>query len=121
MTFNSVIFLVFFPIVTFIYFAVPHKYRWLTLLLASIYFYMSFVPKYIFILALTIVIDYIAGIYLEKSIGKRKKFFLILSLLANGGILFFFKYFGFFNHNLDKLTELLHWHNPIPDLKILLL
>lgn len=120
MTFNSVIFLIFFPLVTFLYFTIPHKYRWFLLLSASIYFYMSFVPKYILILALTILIDYIAGIYLEKSSGQRKKWFLILSLVANGAILFFFKYFGFFDHNLDKLATLLHWRNPIPDLKILL-
>ena len=120
MTFNSVIFLIFFTIVTWLYFAIPHKYRWFLLLSASIYFYMSFVPKYILILGGTILVDYIAGIWIEKTEGRRRKIFLILSLIANCGILFFFKYFGFFNHNLDKLATILHWQNPIPDLKILL-
>ena len=120
MIFNSVIFLVFFPIVTFLYFALPHKYRWFLLLSASVYFYMSFVPEYILILALTIAIDYIAGIWIEKSHSKKRKVFLILSLIANISILFFFKYFNFFNHNLEKIADLLDWNYSITSLKILL-
>lgn len=73
MLFNSIHFLVFFPVVTLLYFISPHKYRWLLLLAASCYFYMAFIPAYILILAITIVIDYFAGIYIERSEGKKKK------------------------------------------------
>jgi len=120
MLFNSVIFLIFFPIVTFLYFVMPHRYRWLLLLLASCYFYMSFVPVYILILFFTIAVDFIAGRYIEKSSGKRRKLFLILSILANVGVLFFFKYFNFFNHNMIRAVGLLGWNYPIKDLTFLL-
>src|SRR5580700_4567388 len=100
MLFNSFAFLVFFIIVTPIYFLLPHKYRWAWLLAASCYFYMAFVPVYILILGGTIVIDYFAGIWIAKSEGRRRKIFLVLSLISNIGVLAFFKYFNFINENL---------------------
>ena len=77
MLFNSFHFLFFFIVVTSFYFVVPHSKRWLLLLLSSCYFYMAFVPLYILILGFTIVVDYFAGIYIEKALGKRRKFFLV--------------------------------------------
>ena len=62
MVFNSIAFLVFLPIVVLLFYLLPHKWRWLMLLAASCVFYMWFVPKYILILLVTIVIDYAAGI-----------------------------------------------------------
>ncbi|MBF0479359.1 MAG: MBOAT family protein [Candidatus Omnitrophica bacterium] len=93
MIFNSVEFLIFFPMVTLLYFLFPHRGRILFLLAASCYFYMFFIPKYILILFALIVIDYFAGIYIENAQGSKRKTFLILSLIANVGILVFFKYF----------------------------
>ena len=57
MLFNSWSFLVFFPIVTLLYFLAPFKVRWLLLLVASCIFYMAFMPIYLLVLASTIVID----------------------------------------------------------------
>src|SRR4051812_35280359 len=100
MLFNSLSFLVFFPLATALYFLLPHKMRWLLLLLASCFFYMFFKPVYILILFGTIVIDYYAGIKLEETRDKkRKKLFLILSLIANIGVLVVFKYYNFINQN----------------------
>ena len=62
MLFSSIEFLLFFPIVTILYFLLPQKLRWLHLLVASCVFYMYFIPIYILILFITIIIDYIAGI-----------------------------------------------------------
>src|SRR5436189_6106009 len=103
MLFNSLEFLIFFPLVTILYFLLQHKYRWFLLLAASCYFYMAFVPIYILILGFTIVIDYFAGIYIEKSEGKRRKLFLVCSLIANIGILAVFKYYNFINENISLL------------------
>ncbi|MBS1575688.1 MAG: MBOAT family protein [Bacteroidetes bacterium] len=119
MLFNSVHFFFFFLIVTSFYFISPHKYRWFILLLASCYFYMAFVPMYILILAFTIVVDYFAGIFLEKA-GSKKKKFLILSLVVNIGILAVFKYYNFINENISLLLSNFGVNNPIPYLKILL-
>jgi D-alanyl-lipoteichoic acid acyltransferase DltB (MBOAT superfamily) len=81
---------------------------------------MAFVPVYILILGFTIVIDYFAGIYLENAEGKRKKWFLIASLVANIGVLAVFKYYNFLNHNLEVMLHGAGYENPIPYLSILL-
>ena len=120
MLFNSLAFIAFYIIVTSLYFLLPHKYRWLLLLVASCYFYMAFVPVYILILGGTILIDYIAGIWIEKSKGRRRKNFLILSLIANIGVLCVFKYYNFINDNISLLLNNLHYQNPIPYLNIIL-
>ncbi|WP_231940363.1 MBOAT family O-acyltransferase [Filimonas lacunae] len=120
MLFNSFQFLYFFVVVTAIYFILPHKNRWFLLLASSCYFYMAFVPVYILILGATIVVDYFAGIYIEQSQGKRRKAFLIASLVANIGTLAIFKYYNFINDNLTLLLHGVHINNPIPYLTILL-
>ncbi len=120
MLFNSIDFLIFFPVVTILYFLLPHRFRWIWLLGASAYFYMAFIPYYILILLLTITVDYIAGIQIARSEGKRRKRFLAASIVANVGILFFFKYFNFFSDNLHQLSNFLHWNYPIGHLGIIL-
>lgn len=120
MLFNSLPFFLFFVVVSILYFALPHKFRWALLLAASCYFYMAFVPVYILILGFTIVIDYFAGLYIEKSTGKRRQVFLIASLVANIGVLAVFKYHNFFNTNLTLLLQGFALKNPIPYLSILL-
>ncbi|MFA6514556.1 MAG: MBOAT family O-acyltransferase [Patescibacteria group bacterium] len=121
MLFNSLFFLfVFFPLVTGVYYLLPHKFRWGWLLLASCYFYMGFIPSYILILAFTITIDYFAGIFIVKSTGRKKKYLLILSILSNIGVLFLFKYFNFFNANFGALAELIHWNYSIQSLSLIL-
>lgn len=80
---------------------------------------MYFIPAYILILLLTIVIDYTAGIAMENH-PHRKKTFLILSLIANLGILILFKYFNFFIDNINNISVLLHWNYSIDVLKIIL-
>ena len=69
MLFNSFEFLLFFPVVTLLFFLLPHKFRWMLLLAAACFFYMFFKPEYILILAFTIVIDYCAGILLENEVA----------------------------------------------------
>ena len=121
MLFNSLDFLLFFPIVTILYFLLPHKYRWIHLLLASCIFYMAFVPVYILILFFTIVIDYIAGIVIENAEKKKRKFFLTVSIVANAGVLAVFKYYNFFIGNVNDLLHSLHVSTAnIPFLSILL-
>jgi alginate O-acetyltransferase complex protein AlgI len=120
MLFNSFTFLVFFIVVTTLYFILPHKSRWLLLLAASCYFYMYFIPVYIFILAFTIVIDYFAGLFLERTHGEKKKIFLIASLVANIGVLAFFKYYNFLNENLSHLLQEFNLRSIMPSLSILL-
>jgi hypothetical protein len=116
MLFNSLAFLVFFPVTTAIYFALPHRARWAWLLACSVFFYACFIPKYLLVLLAVIVIDYAAGIGIQASSGRRRKLLLGLSLAANLGILVAFKYFDFFNDNLRVLATALHWNYSLTTL-----
>jgi len=120
MLFNSIHFALFFVVVTSLYFALPHRFRWFLLLASSCYFYMAFIPIYILILGFTIVIDYFAGILLENTEGKQRKYFLIASLIANIGVLAVFKYYNFLNGNLSDLLTSIGYINNIPNLSIIL-
>jgi len=120
MLFNSFHFLLFFPIVTIAYFLLPHRFRWILILSASCYFYMTFIPKYIFILATTITIDYFSGLGLEKLEGNKRKWLLALSIISNIGMLAFFKYFNFANENMLSLAHFIGWNYPIKTLEIIL-
>ncbi|HEY4003522.1 MAG TPA: MBOAT family O-acyltransferase [Candidatus Xenobia bacterium] len=94
MLFNSVSFLIFFPLVTFLYFALPHRARAYLLIAASCVFYCAFIPAYLLIILAVIVIDYAAGRLIE-ALPRWKKPLLIASLCANIGLLAWFKYFNF--------------------------
>lgn len=120
MLFNSLAYFVFLPLVVLLYFLLPEKWRNIMLLLASCYFYMVFIPVYVLILGFTIVIDYYAGIYLEKFEGKRRKYFLIASIVANVSVLAVFKYYNFLNDNLSLFLASFGYSNSIPDLGIAL-
>ena len=120
MLFNSLSFLLFFPLTTAVYYLLAHRYRWILLLAASTFFYACFIPKYLLILMVVIAIDYVAAIGIESSVGPRRKVLLGLSLAANIGILASFKYFDFFNGNLRALAEAIGWHYPIQNLGWLL-
>lgn len=121
MLFNSVQFLIFFPLVVGIYFFIPHRYRWFMLLVASCIFYMAFIPIYIGILAVTILIDYWAGILIENSSqSKQKKTYLTISIISTCMVLFIFKYFNFFNSSFSSLAKMLHWNYPIEMLQLIL-
>jgi D-alanyl-lipoteichoic acid acyltransferase DltB (MBOAT superfamily) len=121
MLFNSYQFLVFFLMTLGWFYVIPHRFRWLFLLVCSCYFYMVFVPKYIIILFALILIDYSAGLLIESSQGFRRKSFLVASLAANIGILAFFKYCNFAENEAGKVFSWLgisftppHWNIILP-------
>lgn len=121
MLFNSLHFLVFLPIVIALYFSIPHRFRWILLLVSSYYFYMSWKAEYIILIIISTLIDYIAGIQIDKSETKgRKKLFLGFSLLTNFTLLFSFKYFNFFSDSMRAILQQFSIQlNPIT-LKVLL-
>ena len=117
MLFNSAEFcLLFFPLVTGLYFLLPKSWRWLLLLIASCWFYMAFVPLFILILAFTIGVDFVAGIAIERAEGPRRKAYLIASIIANVGVLAVFKYWDFLNGNLTTLFASIGLEYHVPKL-----
>lgn len=109
MLFNSINFLIFFPIVVFTYFVIPKKVRYIWLLLASYFFYMCWNPKYALLLALSTIITYLSGYFIDR-VGETehpkqkqyKKLCLVGSLVSNLAILAIFKYANFFLDNLSS-------------------
>lgn len=118
MLFNSLQFLLFFAAFFSILFSIPCSFRKYWLLIASCYFYMVFKPVYLLILICVILIDFSAGIRIEKSRHHKKKW-LILSLVTNLGILVFYKYFNFINANISAVLKCFNLP-AIPLLEIIL-
>ncbi|PBQ31614.1 membrane-bound O-acyltransferase family protein [Sphingobacteriaceae bacterium] len=106
MLFNSLHFLFFLPVVVLLYYLLAPRFRWILIFFASCYFYMAFIPKYILILFLVIIIDYFSALKIERSEGKSRRYWLVASLLSNIVLLCFFKYFGFLNENLVSVFSL---------------
>lgn len=125
MLFNSIEFLIFFPIVCLVYFLIPQKVRYIWLLLASYYFYMCWNVEYAFLMLLTTVVTWADGLFLEvcskKNLDHRwKKACLISCLIVNLGILFFFKYYGFAIENVESLFAIFGVSIKIPVFDVLL-
>ncbi|MBQ2471232.1 MAG: MBOAT family protein, partial [Acholeplasmatales bacterium] len=96
MSFNSIEFLIFLPIVFILYFIFPKKYRYFILLIASYVFYMWWNWQLVFLILATTIVSYLAGIGIKR--GRRiaiKRLLLILSISVSLGILIFFKYANF--------------------------
>ncbi len=98
--FNSLEYLIFYPIITVLYFILPQRARWVLLLAGSYYFYMAWRPEYIILILASTLIAYITGLKMGSIEQKEKrKKYLYLSLFINLGLLAVFKYFNFFNIN----------------------
>ena len=107
MLFNSLSFAIFLPIVFVIYWALPHKFRWIVLFISSYYFYMSWNVKYVFLIFITTFVSYLTALLIEKTEDKTKrKLFLIAAGVISFGILFFFKYFNFFQENVVAFFQM---------------
>lgn len=115
MVFSSMIFLwLFLPIVLILYFICKEKYRNYILLIASLIFYAWGEPKYIILMIVSILMNYIYGILIDKYRNKDK-LILVLAILTNLGLLGYFKYYNFFVINLDRMfsRELLSIRNIV--------
>jgi len=120
MLFNSYQFLVFFPIVCLIYFILPSKIRWISLLVSSYYFYLCWNPTYIVLILISTVLTYLCGLIVERVDTKaKKKIALVICVILNIGILGYFKYTNFL---IDSINSILRNFdiNPISGFDIVL-
>ena len=108
MVFNSFQFMIFFPVVTVIYYFIPKKIRYIWLLGCSYYFYMSWNALYALLLLYSTLVTYCFALIIERikqkgglAAGFRKGFCLFLCVVMNLAILFFFKYYEFAFENLN--------------------
>ncbi len=111
MLFNSVEFLIFFPIVVLSYLVIPRRLRAIWLLLASYFFYMSWNARYAVLIALSTLITWASGLCLDRPHGEltqgKRRALLAATCIVNLGILFFFKYFNFALDSVNRALSLL--------------
>ncbi|MBR5308769.1 MAG: MBOAT family protein [Clostridia bacterium] len=107
MTFNSLAFLAFFPIVLLFHFLTPRKYRVVPLLILSYYFYACWNVKLMGLILFTTVVSYVSGLLMEKTEKKGvRRLLLTVTLIACLGVLFFYKYFNFFVSTVGSVVSL---------------
>lgn len=96
MTFNSLGFLIFYPVVLLLYFVLPKKLTKYMLLIASYYFYLAWNYKLAGLIIFTTCVSYFCARIIEKTESKKvKKWCIVLTLISSLGVLFFFKYYNF--------------------------
>lgn len=107
MSFNSLQFLIYLPVVVGLYWILPQRARWVLLLIASYYFYMSWNPELIFLIVFTTLISYLSGILIEKFNEKKaKKAITIMGVALCVGVLVVFKYLNFFLESVYAVIRL---------------
>ena len=109
MIFSSIPFLFFFfPLFILLYFTLPFKYKNYILLLFSLIFYAWGEPIYILLMIFSSIVDFINGKNIEKykDDNKKKKFYLIISIIINISLLGFFKYADFFIKVINNILNL---------------
>lgn len=126
MLFNSLHFLIFFPIVVGLYYIIPHKVRNYWLLAASYYFYMCWNAKYVLLLLFSTIVTFVSGILIEKFAQEtgggltKKRLCVAASFFLNLSILFVFKYLDFGIDTLNQILSHLHMTLQLPDFDLLL-
>ena len=121
MLFNSLDFLIFFPVVVACYFAAPQRARWAVLLVASYVFYAFWRLEYLILILASTGVDYWAGLMMAKRPTRAaRRPFLVVSLVSNLGLLFSFKYLSFFNESIRTLFEGVGVSYGVPAFDILL-
>ncbi|MCB0163994.1 MAG: MBOAT family protein [Anaerolineae bacterium] len=116
MLFNSLEFLLFFPLVMGLYLACPDRYRWVLLLAASYYFYAAWKAEYVLLLVAATLIAYGAALQMARTERRSVRLTLLLiSVLSNLAILLVFKYFNFFSDSLRAVLAQanIFYDNPL--------
>lgn len=121
MLFNSFSYLLFFPVVCLLYFALPFRWRTAFLLLASYYFYMCWRWEYVVLIMVQTEINFLCGLKMEHTrTPVARKALLITGIILTLAILCFFKYYNFVNDSLGNLFAFLQIPYHVPSLNILL-
>lgn len=104
MVFSSLIFLFFFlPVTIGVYYLLKGRLRNLWIVLVSVFFYSWGAPKYIFVVLLAMVVDFIIAKWIHKASGTSKKWVLLFGVSINVTALLYFKYFNFFIDNINTV------------------
>lgn len=109
MVFNSIGFLIFFPIFFLLYRILPLKVRWIMMLALSYFFYMGWQADLICLILFTTCVSYFCALGIEKHRNKPRacKAFMLTAVIVSLLVLFFFKYFNFLSNSITSLLTLM--------------
>jgi alginate O-acetyltransferase complex protein AlgI len=121
MSFNSLEYVLFLPLVVVLFYGLPQRYRWVLLLIASYVFYVSWRVEYIVLVLASTLIDYLAALRIHAGRTEATRWrWLMFSVSINVGLLITFKYL---EPAFDGINKLLAWGDApwrLPLLDILL-
>src|ERR1041384_7291415 len=122
MTFTSLTFLIFLPVVFSLYWCLKNRFQQNILLLcASYFFYGWWDYRFCLLMLFTSLLDYAVGLLIYKTtIPQRRRLLLVFNIICNVGVLGFFKYFNFFADNFQIFAASLSWHVHPVTVRILL-
>lgn len=121
MGFTSFNFLIFFPLVGVLYYVTPTKYRWLTLLVTSYFFYINIKPVFALLVAGVTISTYFFARLIDKTPNEsKKKNLMVINIILILLPLFFFKYFSEINSGLITILETQNLRWPLPEIKLIL-
>ena len=121
MTFNSIDFLIFLPIVVLLYFLLPKRFVWVMLLAASYFFYGYWNWKLLYLILFTTFVSYICSILMERTDSvKKRRLLLVITLVVCLGVLFFYKYYGFLGDTVNGISSLFGGGEVLPALNLIL-
>src|ERR1700723_443958 len=107
MLFNSFQFLAFFIVVWLLFLVTRGTARKIILLIASYYFYMCWSTRYIFVIWAITLIDYVAGLQIEKAEQPgRRRLYLGISLFCNISLFLIFKYYYDLTGSVSRASHL---------------
>ena len=120
MLFNSLPFLLFFPIVVLLYRLLPHRYRNMMLLVASYYFYMNWEPIYALLILGSTAVTYLCSLGIDRSQGKSRKAYVWIGLVLNLSVLFIYKYLNFVTTSVFTVLDWSGLRMEVPHFDLLL-
>lgn len=121
MVFTSFNFLIFFPLLAILYWVTPAKYRWLTLLIASYFFYINIKPIFVLLLAGVTISTYLFTRLIDGTNEEsKKKQYMVINIVLILLPLFFFKYFNAINEGIFAFLDAINIRWPLPEIKLLL-
>jgi alginate O-acetyltransferase complex protein AlgI len=121
MVFTSFNFLILFPLLGVIYWITPAQYRWITLLIASYFFYINIKPVFALLLGGVTLSTYMFSRLIDNTtIETKKKRYMLINIILILLPLFFFKYFSSINDGFIVMLEANHARWPLPEIKLIL-
>lgn len=106
MLFSTAAFAVFMTVTFFAYWLLPHKYRWIFILMANAWFYISYDVRYLAVILVTMLASYISAILIEKQdVIKKKKIIMATGVVVTLSLLLVFKYLNFALYTVAKVLN----------------